>query len=69
MLVACCFMEIKNYERSKEFQRNEAVYVLYRIDKVSLDDICARFQLAVEEIQAIIEVHATYEKAVMRTYS
>jgi hypothetical protein len=62
-------MEIKKYERSEEFPRNEAIYVLHRIEKISLEDIKVRFQLSMEEIKEIINTHAAYEKAVMRTYS
>lgn len=61
-------MEIKNYEKNEFFDRNEAVYILYKIDQKSLEEIAASFHLAIEEIKEIITIHAKYEAAVMESY-
>jgi hypothetical protein len=62
-------MEIKKYEKSEHFPRNEAVYVLHTIDNLSLEEISIRFQIAVEELKEIVHLHAKYEAAVMNAYS
>lgn len=61
-------MEIKKYEQSEEFDRNEAIYVLSTIDELPLDQIARNFDLAVEEIKNILEVHKKYETAVIASY-
>lgn len=61
-------MEIKKYEKDEHFERNEAVYILHKIDQKPFEEIAETFHLAVEEIQEIITIHARYEAAVMESY-
>ena len=63
--MANCFMDTHIYEANKHFERNEAIYILHTIDKKTLEEIAENFQLALEEIQKILVVHAEYEKAAM----
>lgn len=61
-------MEIKTYEQSKDFDRNEAIYILHTIDALSFEQIAKEFNLAAEEIKNIIEVHKKYEAAVIESF-
>jgi|GEM_PF-2496268 len=63
------FMEIKRYELSKEFNRNQAIYILHMIDGQSVEQIAEMFNLATEEIKNILELHKKYEAAVVKRYS
>lgn len=56
-------MQIFRYQRSKEFNRNEAIYVLHTVDGYSFEELSSRFKLAIEEIQKIFELHKQYELA------
>lgn len=62
-------MEIKRYELSKEFNRNQAIYILHMIDGQSVEQIAEMFNLATEEIKNILELHKKYEAAVVKRYS
>ena len=62
-------MEIKRYEMSNDFNRNQAIYVLHTIDGQSIEQIAEGFNLAVEEIKNILERHKKYEVAVVSNYS
>jgi hypothetical protein len=59
------FMDINKYEKNSDFNRNEAIYVLHKIDKLAHEEIASRFQLALEEIQKIITLHEKYEAAIL----
>jgi len=61
-------MEIKRYELSKEFNRNQAIYILHMIDGQSIDQIAEMFNLATDEIKKILERHKKYETAVVESY-
>lgn len=65
MLVAHFFMDASKYKKSKDFDRNEAIYVLHIMDKFSHAEIAKNFNLAVEEIQKIITIHAQYEALIV----
>ena len=65
MLVACFFMNPTKYEKSKDFNRNEAIYILHRMDKLPHEEIAKRFTLAIEEVQNIISLHAQYETLIV----
>lgn len=59
-------MQIFKYERSKEFDRNEAIYVLHTIDGMPFEDLAKQFNLAIEEIKAILQQHKQYEIALTK---
>lgn len=65
MLVAIYFMDIVKYKNHKDFDRNEAIYVLHTIEKNSIEQIAENFNLAVEEITGIIAQHQRYEAAII----
>ncbi len=62
-------MEIKRYELSKEFNRNQAIYILHMLDGQSVEQIAEMFNLAVDEIKNILELHKKYETAVVKSYA
>ena len=68
MFYTLFFMEIKRYELSKEFNRNQAIYILHMIDGQSIDQIAEMFNLATDEIKKILERHKKYETAVVESY-
>lgn len=60
-------MDIESYQKNENFERNEAIYVLYTIDKKPLEEIATNFLLAIKELQQIIDHHTQYEEAMMGT--
>lgn len=62
-------MEVKRYELSKDFNRNQAVYILHTIDGQTFEQIADMFNLTIEEIKQILEQHKKYEAAVVKSYS
>jgi hypothetical protein len=60
-------MNINKYQESKDFDRNEAIYILHTLDKKTLEEIAASFQLAIEEISEIITLHSKYEALIIET--
>lgn len=65
MLVAISFMDIQQYRKSQVFDRNEAIYVLHKVDNKTIDAIAEEFQLAIEEVQNIITTHTKYEAVLL----
>ena len=58
-------MDILEYEKSEQFERNRAIYVLCNVDRMPLDYLAFNFNLDIEEIKNILAVHEKYE-AMMR---
>jgi len=58
-------MELKKYEKSEEFDRNEAIYVLYTVDQLPMVELAQNFDLAIEDIQTILIKHKEYEERVL----
>ena len=49
--------EIAIYIRDKDFRRNEAIYILYTVDKRSINELAEAWDLAVDEVKKIIALH------------
>ncbi len=58
-------MDINKYQLHKDFDRNEAIFVLHKLDNASLDEIAKNFDLSVDEIKEIIAFHKKYEEAIV----
>lgn len=55
------FMDTKQYEKSPDFDRNRAIFVLFSVDGVSIQQIALNFNLDSAQIKNIITVHEKYE--------
>ena len=56
-------MDIDIYTKTPQFQRNQAMYVLHKVDKKPLQEIAVIFQLALVEVETIIAYHQQYMMA------
>lgn len=56
-------MDIKDYEKNENFERNRAIYVLCNVDGAPIDYVALNFNLDVEEIKNILELHKKYESS------
>ncbi len=59
--------EIAIYLRDKDFRRNEAIYILYTVDKLSMNELAETWDLAVDEVKKIIAIHTQYWEATETT--
>ena len=59
--------EIAIYIRDKDFRRNEAIYILYTVDKRSINELAEAWELAVDEVKKIIALHMQYWEATETT--
>jgi hypothetical protein len=57
-------MDIQKYQSSIEFSRNESIFVFHTVNNHTLEELAANFNLAVEEIVEIIEMHKQYVAAI-----
>lgn len=56
-------MDINKYKTSEQFERNEAIYVLHKLDGTPMEEISLNFNLSLNEIGEIIDIHEKYQKA------
>ena len=57
----------KKLRRDKDFRRNEAIYILYTVDKLSINELAEAWDLAVDEVKKIIALHTQYWEATETT--
>ena len=50
------------YEKTAEFQRNEAIWVLHTIDQVPVVQITELFNLDKSEVMQILQKHQQYQE-------
>jgi len=62
-------MDINKYQLHKDFDRNEAIFVLHSVDHASFEEIAKNFNLSVEEVKKVIEMHGKYEDALIGSHS
>ena len=55
--------EINAYRKSPHFQRNEAIFILNRVDFMPLEELTKTWNLSIEEIKRIIVRHTEYWEA------
>ena len=54
-------MDIKKYEKSQYFERNGAIFILFAVDGITVQQIAANFNLEIEEVKDILALHEKYE--------
>jgi len=59
--------EINAYKKNPHFQRNEAIFILHRVDLMPVKDLAKAWNLSVEEITKIIARHTEYWEATETT--
>jgi hypothetical protein len=66
---ACCMTKeaVNAYKKNPHFQRNEAIYILYTVDKLSMNELAETWDLAVDEVKKIIVLHTQYWEATEST--
>jgi len=52
--------EINSYKKNPHFQRNEAIYILHKVDSMPVEELAKAWNLSVDEIKNIIQVHSEY---------
>jgi hypothetical protein len=55
--------QIEAYEHDKNFERNQAIWVLAKIDRLDSQEIAAQFNLSVDAINLLVEFHQQYQDA------
>ena len=66
LLAGSVFMtkeEINIYKKNSHFQRNEAIYILHKVDSMTEEEIAKAWNLSVDEVKKIIALHTDYWKA------
>lgn len=56
-------MDVNQYKNSAQFPRNEAIYVLYKLDSTPTEELALSFNLDLTEINSIIATHEQYVNA------
>ena len=59
--------EIALYLRDKDFRRNEAIFILHRVDLIPVEDLAEAWNLSVDEVKKIIARHTEYWEATETT--
>jgi hypothetical protein len=59
--------EINVYKKSPHFQRNEAIFILNHVDLMPVEELAEAWELSVDEIKKIIQVHSEYWEATEAT--
>jgi len=59
--------EINIYKKNPHFQRNEAIYILHKVDSRPVEELAEAWNLSVDEIKKIIQVHSEYWEATETT--
>jgi hypothetical protein len=63
LLAGSVFMtkeEINIYKKNPHFQRNEAIYILHKVDSMPVEDLAEAWNLAVDEVKKILALHTEY---------
>jgi hypothetical protein len=59
--------EVNVYRKNWHFQRNEAIYILHKVDSMTAEDLAEAWNLSIDEIKKIIQVHSEYWEATETT--
>ncbi len=59
--------EIALYLRDKDFRRNEAIFILNRVDLMPIEGLAEVWNLSADEVKKIIALHTEYWEATETT--
>ena len=59
--------EIAEYKKNPRFQRDEAIYILHKVDSMTAEDLAKAWSLSVDEVKKIIALHTEYWEATETT--
>ena len=59
--------EINIYKKNPHFQRNEAIYILHKVDSRPVEELAEAWNLSVDEVKKIIALHTEYWQATETT--
>ena len=58
---------IEAYLRDKDFRRNEAIFILHRVDLMPVENLAEAWNLSIDEVKKIIARHTEYWEATETT--